>query len=495
MSGAPVVPRILLTGATGYIGGRLLRRLERRGTPVRCLVRHPERLCARAAASTEIVRGDLLERDGLERALAGVRTAYYLAHSMASEGSFEEEEETAARNFAAAARSRGVEHIIYLGGLGGAEAGLSSHLKSRHRVGECLRASGIRVTEFRAGVVIGSGSLSFEMVRALCERLPVMVTPRWVTVPTQPIAIDDLLAYLVSASETPEPAGGIVEIGCPDQVSYAQMVREYARQRGLRRLMIPAPLLTPRLSGLWLGLVTPLRARVGRRLIEGLRIPAVVRDPEPARGYPVEPRGFRQAIADALRNEDREFAETRWCDALSSSSSRTFGGERFGSRLVDSREIVVDVPPSAAFACIRRIGGANGWYYGNDLWRLRGLLDLMVGGPGLRRGRRDPEHLAVGDVVDCWRVEAIEPDRRLLLHAEMRLPGRAWLEFEVARRHGGAIVRQTALFDPLGLSGLAYWYGIYPLHQMVFAGMLEGLAGAARAEAARPGPAEDQRQA
>jgi len=476
---------ILLTGATGYIGGRLLRRLEERGESLRCLARDPVRLRGRAAATTDVVQGDLLQPDGLQRAMAGVHTAYYLVHSMASAGGFEAEENSAARNFVVAARTAGVEHIIYLGGLGAEGAGRSSHLSSRHRVGEILRGSGCVVTEFRAGVVIGSGSLSFEMVRALVERLPVMVTPRWVKVPTQPIAIDDLLAYLVAALDVPAPARGVVEIGCPDRVTYADLLREYARQRGLRRLMIPVPFLTPHLSGLWLRLVTPLRARVGRRLIEGLRVPTDVRDPGPARAYPVSPRGFGQAIADALRNEDGEFAETRWCDALSSSAPRKFGGVRFGSRLVDSRETFVEAPPAAAFACIRRIGGGAGWYYGNSLWQLRGILDLMAGGPGLRRGRRDPENLVVGDVVDCWRVEAVEPDRRLVLHAEMRLPGRAWLEFEVSRRQGGSIVRQTALFDPLGLAGLAYWYGIWPLHQLVFAGMLRGIARAAREETAR----------
>jgi len=474
---------ILLTGATGYIGGRLLRRLEERAEPLRCLARDPVRLRGRAAASTEVVQGDLLDSEGLRRAMEGVHTAYYLVHSMASAGGFEAEETIAANNFIAAARAAGAQHIIYLGGLGGEEAGMSSHLSSRHKVGEILRGSGVAVTEFRAGVVIGSGSLSFEMVRALVERLPVMVTPRWVTITTQPIAIDDLLAYLVGALDVPAPAGGVVEIGCPDRVTYADLLREYAHQRGLRRLMIPVPFLTPHLSGLWLALVTPLRARVGRRLIEGLRVPTDVRDAGPARAYAVSPRSFRKAIAEALRNEDREIAETRWCDALSSSAPRKFGGVRFASRLVDSRQAFVDAPPAAAFACIRRIGGHTGWYYGQALWRLRGFLDLMVGGPGLRRGRRDPENLVIGDVVDCWRVEAVEPDRRLLLHAEMRLPGRAWLEFEVSRCREGSIVRQTALFDPLGLAGLAYWYGIYPLHQLVFAGMLSGIARAAREEA------------
>ena len=328
--------------------------------------------------------------------------------------------------------------------------------------------------------MIGSGSTSFEMIRALVDRLPVMVTPRWVGTRTQPIAIEDVLSYLVEAADIDMPGGGVVEIGGPDRVSYGELMREYARQRGLRRLMVPVPVLTPRLSSLWLGLVTPVYARVGRELVEGLRNETVVDDPGPARAFRVRPRGVRDAIARALVNEDREFAATRWSDALSSGPApRAFGGAAVGSRLVDSRVARVPVPPEIAFVPIEGIGGHRGWYYGNALWRLRGLLDLPFGGAGTRRGRRDPDHLLPGDTVDFWRVEAVEPGRLLRLSAEMRLPGRAWLQFEVEEDPGGSIIRQTAVFDPVGVLGRLYWYAIWPVHGLVFRGMVRGIARAA----------------
>jgi uncharacterized protein YbjT (DUF2867 family) len=433
------------------------------------------------------VRGDVFDPESLRAAMDGVAVAYYLVHSMASPGDFEDADRRAARNFAAAARAAGVERIIYLGGLGEEEHPLSPHLRSRHEVGEILRASGVPVTEFRSSIVIGSGSLSFEIVRALVERLPVMVTPLWVSACAQPIGIEDVLRYLVAAAEPSGPGAGrgpgsphrIFEIGGPEIMSYGEIMREYARQRGLRRWMISVPVLTPRLSSLWLGLVTPVHARVGRKLIDSIRHPTLVRDDAARRAFPIEPVGVREAIARALRHEDREFAAARWCDALSSSGQpRSWGGVRFGSRLIDSRTMRVAAPPAEAFAPIQRIGGRTGWYYGAWLWRLRGWLDLLIGGMGMRRGRRDPERLEAGDTVDCWRVEEYEPGRKLRLFAEMKLPGRAWLEFEVTRDGSGSVIRQTALFDPIGIPGLLYWYLVYPLHQLVFGGMLSGIAGA-----------------
>jgi uncharacterized protein YbjT (DUF2867 family) len=472
---------ILLTGATGYIGGRLLGSLEAEGHPVRCLVRRPELFRSRVGAGTEVVAGDLLDAGSLERATVGVHTAYYLVHSMGSAGNFEAVDRQAARQFGAAARAQGVQRIIYLGGLGESIQELSPHLRSRQEVGDILRQSGVPVIELRASIVIGSGSLSFEMIRALVERLPVMITPRWVLARAQPVAIEDVLQYLRAALDVPAQENPIYEIGGPDQVSYGDLMREYARQRGLRRWMISVPVLTPRLSSLWLGLVTPLYARVGRKLIDSIRHSTVVRDDAALRVFSVRPRGVPEAIASARRNEDRELAMTRWSDALSSSGlPRQWGGVRFGNRLVDSRTARVAVPPSAAFVPIERIGGRTGWYYANWLWRLRGWLDLLVGGVGLRRGRRDPERLAIGATVDCWRVDDFEPGQRLRLAAEMKLPGRAWLEFEVTGEDGGSLIRQTALFDPVGLLGLAYWYLVYPLHQLVFAGMLRGIARAAQ---------------
>lgn len=471
--------KVLLTGASGYVGGRLLRLLVERSIPVRCLARHPEFLSPPSRDLVEVVRGDLLDRDPLEAALEGVDIAYYLVHSMGSTDDFEETDRRAARNFADAARVAGVQRMIYLGGLGNEEEELSPHLRSRHEVGRILRSSGVQVIEFRASIVIGSGSLSFEMIRALVEKLPIMITPRWVAVPAQPIAIDDLLKYLFAAMFLSGSDSRIYEIGGADQVSYGDLMREYARQRGLRRLLIPVPVLTPRLSSLWLGLVTPLYARIGRKLIDSIRHPTLVHNPTALRDFDIRPIGYRAAIEAALRNEDRELAETRWSDPVSSSGTTpSWAGKRFGNRLVDTRRLLSPLPPEASFTPIRRIGGEQGWYYAEGLWKLRGLLDLLVGGVGLRRGRRDPDQLRPGDTIDCWRVEAFEPNRRLRLMAEMRLPGRAWLEYEVLPHPNGSQIRQTAIFDPLGLTGLAYWYLILPLHHIVFKGMLRGIANA-----------------
>lgn len=480
---------ILLTGATGYVGGRLLPELVQRGHRVRCLTRRPGALRGRVDPRVEIVEGDCLAPDSVERALRGIDTAYYLVHSMGSGLDFVELDRRAAEIFGRAARAGGVKRIVYLGGLGDPRESLSAHLRSRQETGALLAAAGAPVTEFRASVVIGSGSLSFEMVRALVERLPVLVFPKWVHVTAQPIAVEDVVAYLVASLDLPAGSDRVYEIGGPDAVSYADLIREYARQRGLRRLVVSVPFLTPRLSSLWLGLVTPLYARVGRKLIESVRHATLVRSDEALRVFPVRPRGMREAIARAIQLEDAEAARTRWSDALSSSALRpgAYGGVRFGSRIVDSRTVHVDVPPAAAFAPIRRIGGRSGWYAGNVLWRLRGRLDLLAGGVGMRRGRPDPEQLHEGDALDFWRVEAYVPDRLLRLRAEMRLPGRAWLQFEVEPQPGGGSeIRQTALFDPLGLGGLAYWYALYPLHQAVFAGMLRGIA--ARGRLRRPPP-------
>lgn len=479
---------ILVTGATGYVGGRLWRRLEAEGRRVRCLARRPSGLASRVGAATEVVQGDVLDADSLGPALAGVESAYYMVHSMGSGTDFEEEDRTAARNFGTAARRAGVRRIIYLGGLGHGRD-LSPHLRSRQEVGEILRDSGVPVLELRASIVIGSGSLSFEMIRALVERLPVMITPRWVEVEAQPIAVEDLLDYLVAALEVPLTGSRVFEVGGADRVTYGDLMREYARQRGLRRAMIRVPVLTPWLSSLWLGLVTPLYARVGRKLAESIKHPTVVRDPSALEVFPVRPRGMREAIAAALRNEEREIAQSRWYDAYSSAGeARDSAGLRFGSRLVDSRTVEVEVGPEEAFAPIRRIGGETGWYAYDGLWRLRGFLDLLVGGVGVRRGRPEPEELHVGDALDFWRVEAYEPGRRLRLAAEMKLPGRAWLEFEVVPRDGGATIRQTALFDPVGLLGRVYWYGVAPLHRLVFGGMLRGIARAATGRSAGTPP-------
>ena len=477
-------PLVLLTGATGYIGGRLLQALEDSSVRVRCLARHPEFLQSRVAAGVEVVKGDCLDQASLLPALAGVHTAYYLVHSMGASGKFEEEDRKAALNFAIVSRQQGVRRIIYLGGLGAQEQALSAHLRSRQEVADILRSSEVPTIEFRASIVIGSGSLSFEMIRALVQRLPVMICPRWVNVKAQPIAVEDVIAYLIDGLELPGEQSSIFEIGGSDQVSYGEIMQEYARQCELRRWMIPVPVLTPRLSSLWLGLVTPIYARVGRKLVDSMRHPTLVRDKSALAVFNVKPKGLKEAIERGLRNEDREFALTRWSDALSSSGkSSSWGGVQFGTRLVDSRTAEVPVSPHLAFAPVQKIGGANGWYFANILWRLRGALDLLAGGVGLRRGRRDPHTLAAGDGLDFWRVEGFEPDRRLRLVAEMKVPGRAWLQFEVEPNIRGSVIRQTAIFDPAGLGGLLYWYALYPIHRWIFSGMLQSIASTAERSA------------
>ena len=448
---------VLLTGATGYIGGRLLRYFEGTGRPVRCLARHPERVRA-TRSTTEVVQGDCLDEASLDRALAGVDSAYYLVHSLSVGADFAAVDRQAATTFGRAAARAGVRRIIYLGGLADQAGSLSSHLQSRADTGSVLRASGIPVIEFRASIVVGAGSLSFQMIEALVERLPVMVCPRWVATLTQPLAVDDVVAYLSAALERPDTPGDVFEIGGPDVVSYGDIMRAYAQLRGLRRWLLPVPLLTPHLSGLWLALVTPAQARVGRALVEGLKNPTVVRSSAAFDAFQIEPTPLRVALAKAIE-----------------------GGARLRQK-VDTRTTVLDAPPSQVFAPIRQIGGTNGWYFGNALWRARGWLDLGFGGVGMRRGRRDPEHCGLTDIIDGWTVEAYEPDRRLRLRADLKLPGRGWLEFEVTPLDDGrrSLLRQTATFDPRGLLGRAYWYVLRPVHEWMFSGLLDEIARRAR---------------
>jgi len=471
---------ILLTGATGYIGSHLLRKLEQEQRPVRCMVRRPEQMAGRTAPGIDVVKADVFDRDSLLRAMDAVHTAYYLVHSLGGPGSFAEKDRTAATNFARAAKEMNVTRIIYLGGLGaGREAPLSHHLASRQEVGEILRRTGVPVLEFRASIVIGAGSLSFEMVRALVEKLPVMTTPRWVRALAQPIAIENVISYLYAGLFVKPGTSRVFEIGGADRVSYEGLMREYARVRKLPRLIIRLPFLTPWLSSLWLALVTPLYFNVGRRLIEGVKNATVVNDDTAERLFAVNPMGFRQAIQRALSNEDRELAETRWSKVL---PRPDIGQRRFkarsGLRFVDSRITRAACLPEQAFTPIRCIGGKTGWYSYNWLWRLRGILDRLLGGVGHHRGRRDPRCLRPGDTVDFWRVETLEDNRLLRLVAEMKLPGRAWLQFEVVPEKGGCVIYQTAVFDPRGIAGLAYWYGLSLFHGRIFDKMIEGIVGA-----------------
>ena len=463
---------VLVTGASGYVGGRLVVALESRGERVRCLARTPAYLAARFSPSTEMVEGDVLDPGSLRSALEGVHTAYYLVHSMGSRAGFEQRDRLGAHNFARVARERGVRRVIYLGGLGG-DGYLSPHLASRQEVGAILAHDGPPTIEFRASIIIGSGSLSFELIRGLVNRLPVMLTPRWVRAEAQPIAIGDVIAYLLRGLDLEADGDEVFEIGGPDRVTYGELMKEYARQVGVRRLMVPVPFLSPRLSSLWLGLVTPLYARVGRKLVDSLRHDTVVQDRRALDSFPVRPLAVRPAIGRALAEEDRQLARTRWSDAVSSSGGRArWGGRRIGSRMVDRQQALTAVEPARAFSPIQRIGGARGWYFTTWLWRLRGMVDLVLGGVGMRRGRRHPIDVRPGDPLDFWRVEAFESDRLLLLRAEMKVPGRAWLQFEVEPASGGSRITQTAVFDPRGLAGLVYWYGLYPVHWLIFRGML-----------------------
>lgn len=474
---------ILLTGATGYVGGRLLGILEEAGFLVKCLVRNSEGLLNKIDQNTEIITGDVFNKESLETALRGVDIAYYLIHSMETNEDFAEKDRQAAHNFGQAAQIAGVKKIIYLGGLGKKATSLSSHLSSRHEVGEILRSYTVPVIEFRASIVIGSGSLSFEIIRALTERLPIMIAPRWVSTLSQPIAIEDLLNYLKAAITLPITNNRIYEIGGSDKASYGDIMLEYAKQRKLKRIILPVPVLTPRLSSLWLGLVTPVYSRIGRKLIDSLPHETIVEDYSSKQDFNIQPLSMREAITRAIANEDRKYAQTRWSDAISSAGKqKNWAGVKLGSRIVDSRTASTNSSAKEAFEPIRKIGGKNGWYYANWLWQIRGFIDLLVGGVGLRRGRKDQDYVQAGETLDFWRVEKFEPDRLLRLRAEMKVPGKAWLEFEVTPTKSGSIVRQTAIFYPFGLFGLLYWYLLYPLHQFIFAGMLRNIISRAEEE-------------
>jgi len=472
--------RILVVGASGYIGGRLTTVLSSLGHQLVLMSRDARPLSARFP-DTRVVAADLLDPDSLPAALEGVEVAYYLAHSMGSgERGFAERDQRAARNFGMAAAAAGVRRIVYLGGLGVEADHLSPHLASRQQTGRELASHGVPVTEFRAAIVIGAGSASFEILRHLTERLPIMITPRWVRTRCQPIGIRDVLDYLVAALRHPEVTG-IVEIGGPDVLSYGEMMRTYARLRGLRRLMIPVPVLTPRLSSYWVGLVSPVPAGIARPLIEGLRNEVVVHDPGPAAALGVTPAPYAVAVQRAIDRTDRHAVESTWFDSLDAPGREDLPvmTSREGM-IIERRQRSVAVPPERLFAEIERIGGRAGWPYGNLLWRVRGLLDRLVGGVGMRLGRRSPDELRIGDALDFWRVEAVERPSLLRLRAEMRVPGRAWLQYEVTPRAGGSRIVQTAFFEPKGLPGLAYWYVLYPIHGLIFRGMVRRIADRAR---------------
>ncbi len=468
--------RILVVGASGYIGSRLVPLLAAKGHDLVLATRDRGALAARFPAA-RVVDADLLRPESLPAALESVDVAYYLAHSLAGgERGFGERDRTAARNFASAAARAGVSRIVYLGGLGDQRAGLSHHLSSRQETGQELASHGLPVTEFRAAVIVGSGSASFEIMRHLTERLPIMITPRWVGTRCQPIGIADVLDYLVGALDRAEVTG-IVEIGGPDVLSYGDMMRAYARLRGLRRLMIPVPVLTPRLSSYWVNLVSPVPASIARPLIEGLRNEVVVRDPAPARAFGLQPGRYLDVLRQAIERTDRHDVESTWFDAISARDRASLSSlSAQEGMIVERRQRSIAAPPARVFAEIQRVGGRGGWPFANPLWRLRGLLDRAVGGVGMRLGRRDPAQLRVGDALDFWRVEEIRPPELLRLRAEMKVPGRAWLQYEVLPAAGGCRLVQTAFFEPKGLPGLLYWYGLYPVHAAIFRGTVRVLA-------------------
>ena len=479
---------IFVTGATGYVGGRLVPALLEAGYRVRCLVRQPRKLDARRwrqHPQLEVVAGDLDDAMALRQAMAGCRAAYYLVHSMvATGGTYAERDRELAFSFGTAAREAGLERIIYLGGLGEMGADLSEHLRSRRQVEETLAASGVAVTTFRAAMIIGAGSASFEILRYLVERLPIMVTPKWVTTECQPVAIADVLHWLTRCLEVPETAGKTLEIGGADVMPYRGLMNIMAEELGLpRRIILPVPVLTPRLSSLWINLVTPVSYRIAKPLAEGLKNRVVVTDDTTQRLMPHQAMGVREAIRRALVKIEQHDVETRWSVAGPVPGDPSWAG---GTVFTDERSVEIDAEPPQVYAAVCRIGGGNGWYAGDMLWRLRGWMDTLVGGPGLRRGRRNPETVEFGETLDFWRVVDLNRDRSLSLRAEMKLPGEAQLDFRIEpidEQADQPLTRlvMTARYRPRGLFGLLYWYAVVPLHELVFGGMLRGIRKTAEA--------------
>lgn len=469
--------RILVTGATGYVGGRLVPRLLARGHDVVCFARDPAHISGRGWEGVDIRRGDALDAGSFLPVMEGVEVAYYLIHSMAQpEGKFEDLDRFAAEHFGMAANAAGVRRIIYLGGLGNPDEKLSPHLASRHEVGHILRSSGVPVTEFRAAVIVGSGSISFEIIRYLTEGFPVMLTPRWMSTRCQPVAIANVLEYLTQALEEPASVGRIFEIGGPDVLSYREMILGYASARRLRRLLIPFPGLTPRISSLFLHVVTPIPVAITRALIEGMRNEVVVHDHAAEDIFTMPRIPYEEAVRRALQRIQSGSVETYWSGAgiglKPGVTLRVTEGMIVDERRVESTASAADV-----FATFAGIGGQRGWFYGDWGWKLRGAADRLVGGVGLRRGRRNQDELRPGDALDFWRVEEVEPGRLVRLRAEMRVPGRAWLQFEAADAPGGgSLLVQRAFFEPHGFFGLLYWYVLYPIHEFFFAGMSQGIA-------------------
>ncbi len=495
-------PRLAaVTGVTGYVGGRLVPELLKTGVAVRAIARTPERLRDQPwRGDVEVAQADVTDLDAIRAALTGADVAYYLVHSLGVGLEFEAKDRHAALQFARAAREAGVGRIIYLGGMYPEGERLSPHLGSRREVGEILLASGVPTTVLQAAVILGSGSASFEMMRYLTERLPAMVAPRWIENRIQPIAIRDVLRYLVGSAWMPREVNRAFDIGGPEVLTYRDMMQRYAKVADLpRRLIVPVPVLTPWLSSHWVSVVTPVPAGIAKPLVGSLIHEVVCAEHDIVDYVPDPPQGlldFETAVRYALRKIHEAQVETRWTSAaLPGAPSDPLPSDpdwAGGSLYVDDRERVVHASAEHVWAVVARIGGETGWYSWPLAWRVRGVVDRLVGGPGLRRGRRDATRLLLGDAVDFWRVEEVVPNQLLRLRAEMRLPGLAWLELslrpedergddELAGHERGddrprTILRQRALFYPHGLAGQAYWWAVTPFHGAVFGPMLAGMA-------------------
>ncbi len=475
---------ILVTGATGYVGGRLVPKLLEKGYRVRCLVRDPSRLQGRVWLDrVEVMAGDALFTEDLTNAMKDVAVAYYLMHGKQGGKNNADRDLQVARNFAQAAEDAGVENIIYLGELVDPAADLSPYLRSRHETGYLLRYGKVPVTELRAGMIVGSGSALFEMIRYLTEREPLLVCPAWFFSEAQPIAIRDVLSYLLSALETPASIGRVIEIGGPTRLTYADMLLGYAKERDLKRVLIRTPFFAPRLSAYWVHMLTPIHWRVVLPLIEGLRASLVVRDDAAKKLFPhIQPIDFQTAVHYALGRIQRDNVETSWADALVTAMG-DFKPYEFivdEGMFIERRQVLLDIAPDAVFRAYTGIGGERGWLYMDWSWALRGWMDKVIGGVGLRRGRRHPDEVHPGEALDFWRVEVVEKNLRMRLRAEMKVPGKAWLQFDSLPQEKKTLFTVTAYFAPHGLSGFLYWYAMWPFHKFIFDGLARQLASRAR---------------